>query len=632
MSTINQPDKSSLIFNDTSAISEGELAVSYTVTPLNQTSEPSQVMKVRGKLTRPGGHDDNGEPHHSQLIMSIAPKIISSAIDKDNVAAGALITIGEPHLSNEPAEPPYPNAAAGDQIQVSWGGAFVLSERLTQDQAEGKTPVVVHIDEATIREADDIGEEQRLAAPIALDAVSGSLDPELKTVRIDIPFDEFFAAGQAIQLFWNGTRPELTPYLPQLPLRPITSSEITAGEPLRHYVSGATHLPPINGGELELYYKLLVEDPVLGTMNRVNQTHAIRESIHAEILQIGEPRLGLPEPKVDGVADGALPADTNGTNLTMEYRGTAKGDEVTYHWIGSNTGEASDSVILSSFTAGQPLQFPIKAELIKANEDGTVSASYSIKRATGETSYSDAFEFRVGSAMDLIAPAIMEASGDTLYPLAAKDALTVVVPHYIGMQATDMYTVTWDGTPDRGSQTTILRTVGTVGPKTIELNKTSAVAYNYGQKVRVYYEIYRKNTQTTSESLNLTVQKITNGDVQLPSPIIDGNLGSELDVTNLPPMSELRVAGWPFITHMQRMWLHYYEEDNATPFHTHYNGTQLSDGELDGVQTNTPGSKLKALANGTKLRVEFKVSIDGSTDESTAVTFPVRNYIVKNPV
>jgi YVTN family beta-propeller protein len=141
---------------------------------------------------------------------------------------------------------------------------------------------------------------------------------------------------------------------------------------------------------------LLIEDSVFNQMDRFQQTRAIRESKHADILQIGEARKELPEPTVDGVVDSVLPPDTNGTNLIVGYLKTVKGDEVIYHWEGSKTGMYSDSLKLNDFTAGQPVPFTIKAELIKGNEGGTVKASYELKRAAGGTSYSDTLEFSVG--------------------------------------------------------------------------------------------------------------------------------------------------------------------------------------------------------------------------------------------
>ncbi|MCU7248045.1 RCC1 domain-containing protein [Pseudomonas koreensis] len=521
-------------------ISEGRHAMSYIVKRLGQVVEPSQVLEVMVKLTRPAGHDDNDEPGHSKLVMRLPPEIVEGGIDKDNVADGVDITIEL-----------YPNVHVGDVIQVSWGGVFVLSSPLTQDQVDGKTPIVVHIDEATIREAGDsddvgvavafevydmvdnrsedwspaqrvivvvdatrliapllkearnnvlnldelasadgtaqiwvmaggqfkvgdrpvirvkgspvegvpidvefsgeplisvpttaeipiandvlrqlaksqmalsyrlekadgsaalhsktqfisvIGEVEQLAAPSALEAVSGALDPALARVRVEIPFDKSFTSDGVLKLFWLGTGPDLIPYLPDLPLRPITNGEIGAGKPLVIEVSGE-HLAPINGGKLELYYQYLTDDTVLSTLNRVNATHAVRESIHADELRVGEPRLELPQPEVAGVLNGALPADTAGTTLKVTYLGTVKDDEVVYEWVGSQTGTATDSIRLNSLTAAKPVLFNIDATLIKGNEGGEVSASYFIKRAAGGTSYSNPLEFVVGEvASDL---------------------------------------------------------------------------------------------------------------------------------------------------------------------------------------------------------------------------------------
>ncbi|TFB35508.1 hypothetical protein [Pseudomonas sp. F01002] len=548
--TVDQQEKDTelTLFIPAARIADGVHHVSYSVTRLGSTPEPSEVMKVYVKLTRPGGQDQNGDtPGHSELHMTIPKEILDGGIDKDNVTAGVPITIQ-----------PYPNMALGDVIQVTWGGKFVLSEPLTEAQVKdpANNPIVVLVDEATIRAAGDsdssglavafevydmvenrsedwcaeqrvvvgvdqtrltapivkdaqnnvldvdklgdkdataqilavdnnfklgdiifvrvrgtpvegapvdleiqgepltnvpsipelkvpnavlkqlaktqvvfsyrlkktdgsadlqskgqfvrvIGEIQRLKAPIAEDAQQGSIDPELPRTRIEIPFDKSFAAGQAIKLFWLGTRPDFGTYLPDLGLRPISNGEIEAGESLFITVAGE-HLTPIKGGTLELYYQLLIEDTLLATFNRVNATHAIRESLHLTPLQVGEPRLELPEPEVEGVVDGVLPPDRPGTTLTVKYLNTVKDDVVTYEWVGSKTGTATDWVKLSSFTAGKPVPFSIKAELIKGNEGGTVKASYFIDRAVGGTSFSNALTFGVGAALELKPASVKE--------------------------------------------------------------------------------------------------------------------------------------------------------------------------------------------------------------------------------
>ncbi|MGY1889319.1 carbohydrate binding domain-containing protein [Pseudomonas sp. SDT291_1_S447] len=570
------------MFVEARHITEDTYTLSYSVTRLGGVAEDSLETQVLVKLTRPGGEDHSEEPGHPNLVMTIPEEILKGGIDEDNVASGVPITIGKPD-----DKPPYPFAAAGDVIRVSWGGVFVLSAPLTQAQADGTESIIVKIDAATIRNAGDsddsglavvfevydlvdnrssdwsveqrvlvavdktrlvapllkeaqnnvldvdklgdadgtaqvwvsgasfkvgdipilkirgtpqegppvdievpgdplvsvptthetkidnrilrqlaksqialsyrlekadgsadlpaktqfisvIGEVQRLEAPVALDAKQGALDPLLPQVRIEVPFDASFAAGQVINLFWLGTRPDLEAYLPTLPPRLITQGDYDAKEPLLIIVD-KKHLTPIIGGKLELYYQLLIEDSVFNQMDRFQQTRAIRESKHADILQIGEARKELPEPTVDGVVDGVLPADTSSTTLTVNYLKTLKDDIVTRFWEGSITGVNNDWVKLSAITAGKPVPFTIKAELIKGNEGGTVKAYYQIERAAGGTSYSDTLEFSV-AVTQTVAPTIANIT----------DANGIVAPN--GTTLETSVTVTGDASPDQTVQ------------------------------------------------------------------------------------------------------------------------------------------------------------------------------------
>ncbi|PNG43653.1 hypothetical protein A1354_21730 [Pseudomonas asplenii] len=755
---------------------DGRFAVSYVVKPLGGTDQASEVMQVLVKLTRPGGHDDNGDGGHSKLIMTIPKEIVDGGIDKDNVAAGVPISIGKAD-----GTPPYPFAAAGDVCRLSWGGIFVFSTALTQEQAEGKAPIIITITEAIIREAGDtdfpgmavafevydkvlnrsedwspeqrvvvavdatrldapllkeaknnelnldalagkpgtaqvvanpprfelgdiiivrlkgtpsegapidlevaskpldnlpsvvelelpnaalmqlatktfslscsvkkadspphlhsksqfisaIGEVQRLAAPIMRDAVSGALDPALPQVRVEIPFDKSFAEGQVLKIFMLGTTPGLKPYLPDLPTRLITRNDIVAAQPLLYNIDGK-HLAPVNGGKAEFYYQQLIAETVLATLNPYEATRAIRESIHTEILQVGEARLELPEPEVAGVENGVLPADTAGTTLTVVYTETVKGDEVFMFWHGSITGEYTDSIKLNEFTAGQPVPFPIGAELIKGNEGGSVIARYEIKRAAGGTSYAEPLKFDVGVALDLTAPSIKEApNGTSLDPFAGKDTLTAVVD-YVGMLLDDEIIVTFSGapgTPEGGSHITDPWTVRTLGPQDIPLDNT-VIAFNLGQSVTVSYTVARgSDDPKDSKTRTLEVLPIINEDNRLPDPVINGITSAELDVTTLPGQPRTRIAAWLLLALKQTLWLRYFVEGNPTPISTTYNGAVIPpDGVPGGMQPYTPMAELNNLADGAKLRIEFKVGFDGSTDESKAVVFPSRVYTVK---
>ncbi|WP_185053965.1 hypothetical protein [Pseudomonas moraviensis] len=400
------------------------------------------------------------------------------------------------------------------------------------------------------------------------------------------------------------------------------------------------HLTPIIGKELELYYQLLIEDSVLGTMSKLNQTHAIRESIHADILQIGKPRQELPEPAVDGVVSGVLPSDTNGTTLTVNYLKTVKGDIVTRVWEGSITGVNSDRVELTSFTAGQPVAFPIKAELIKGNEGGTVKAYYDIKRAAGGTSYSDTLAFSVGVALDLKEPKIKQAPNDTsLDPLEAQNALTSVI-NYDGMLVGDKIIVRLTGapgTPAAGSHTTEPWPVTTVGPQEIPL-AVSVLAFNLAKSITLDYTVTR-GTQDPKESRTraLAVSPIAQSD--LPGPLIvqasEQGEGPELDVSQLTTNATLRANSYPHIALRQYVWLKAkgtlkgggdYSKTFWQPPASQTNATWID----QGFYTHTfPLPDLQSLEDGRDLELEFKAGFGGSQVETEAVTFALRTYRIK---
>jgi hypothetical protein len=759
---------------------DGRFAVSYVVKPLGGTDQPSDVMQVLVKLTRPGGD--------SPLIMIIPQAILDGGIDKDNVADGVPITIG---IAD--GTPPYSNAAAGDVCRVSWGGIYVFSDPLTQEQAEGKAPIIITIIEAVIREAGDadfpgvavvfevydivfnrsedwsaeqrvvvavdttrlvapllketqnnvldvdkladadgtvqviatdtskfkvgdevfirikgtpvegppidwepsagvklesvpsvmettapnavlrqlaksqitlsyrlkkadgsadlrsksqfiraIGEVQRLAAPKVLDENSGALDPALDKIRLEIPFDKSFAEGQALKIFMLGTTPGLEPYLPDLALRPITHNEIVAGLPLAYSIDGK-HLAPVNGGTVEFYYQQWLPDAVLATLDLFEATRAVRESIHTDILRVGEPRLELPEPEVAGVVNGVLPADTAGTTATVTYTKTFKNDEAFMFWLGWRTGEYSDSIKLNEFTAGQRVPFPISAAMIKGNEGGTVEARYHIVRAAGGTSYSDTLTFSVGVALDLQAPKIKEAPNDTnLDPLDALSALTAVADS-VGLLLGDTIIVTWTGAPGSlpaGSHTTAPWTVTTLGRQEIPL-VVSVIPFNLVKSITLSCTVTRGN-QEPKESPPRTLAVLQlRVDLSHSPKIIqaaDGGDGTELDVSTLTGPATLRGGFWPHIANGQRVWMSVkgikkdgteYKRVVWTGPNNAVNGTWISQKYLDATVSLVDMQSLKNLS---QLLVTFMTTLDRSTDESQALSFPVRTYTVKNLV
>ncbi|ROO12065.1 hypothetical protein BK673_07035 [Pseudomonas fluorescens] len=756
---------------------DGRFAVSYVVKPLGGTDQPSDVMQVLVKLTRPGGD--------SPLIMIIPQAILDGGIDKDNVADGVPITIGKAD-----GTPPYSNAAAGDVCRVSWGGIYVFSDPLTQEQAEGKAPIIITIIEAVIREAGDadfpgvavvfevydivfnrsedwsaeqrvvvavdatrlvapllketqnnvldvdklgdadgtvqviatdtskfkvgdevfirikgtpvegppidwepsagvklesvpsvmettapnavlrqlaksqitlsyrlekadgsadlrsksqfiraIGEVQRLAAPKVLDENSGALDPALDKIRLEIPFDKSFAEGQALKIFMLGTTPGLEPYLPDLALRPITHNEIVAGLPLAYSIDGK-HLATVNGGTVEFYYQQWLPDAVLATLDLFEATRAVRESIHTDILRVGEPRLELPEPEVAGVVNGVLPADTAGTTATVTYTKTVSGDEVFMFWLGSITDEYADSIKLNEFTAGQRVPFPIPAAVIKGNEGGTVEARYHIVRAAGGTSYSDTLTFSVGVALEnpLPLPQMPQTTGTgasvTLAPLDAQTGARVVVT-FTGMNETHSIKLVMTGTPGAGSPD-IPAKPGVISGGVEFLIPAEAIAANIGNTAQTFtleYEVTTGTGEIPSETLTVTVTPLPAAELDKLN-IVEAE-GDELDLSKVTAGATFRAGVWAFIKSGQPVWAELKGKTAQGAAHdraiwtvpgSSVNQTWINAGKFDRA---VPFSYLKVLGHDTYLEIVFKVALTLSQVEEEAIAGPVKRYRVK---
>ncbi|WP_460372085.1 hypothetical protein ACOYXF_10680 [Pseudomonas sp. Tul1A2] len=757
---------------------DGRFAVSYVVKPLGGTDQASEVMQVLVKLTRPGGRDDNDDGGHSKLIMTIPKEIVEGGIDKDNVAAGVPISIGKAD-----GTPPYPFAAAGDVCRLSWGGIFVFSTALTQDQAEGKAPIIITITEAIIREAGDaetsgvavvfevydcvfnrsedwsaeqrivvavdatrlgapllketvnnvldvdklgdadgtvqiiatdtskftvgdipyirikgtpvegppidlevegaalksvpsvtddkvpnavlrqlaksqitlsyrlekadaspdlrskgqfisaIGEVQRLAAPKMLDENSGALDPALPQVRVKIPFDKSFAEGQVLKIFMLGTTPGLKPYLPDLPSRPITHNDIVAAQPLLYNIDGK-HLAPVNGGKAEFYYQQLIAETVLATLDTYEATRAIRESIHTAILQVGEARLELPQPKVAGVVDGVLPADTAGTTLTVPYTETVKGDEVFMFWHGSITGEYTDSIKLNEFTAGQPVPFPIGAELIKGNEGGSVIARYEIKRAAGGTSYAEPLKFDVGVAFELKPPQLLKSTQGVFDPMDNVSGAIGRI-EVRGHRAGDTVRLIVKGAAGDGSPTLPAKAPDANGVADFTLN-IAFITANLGRDIVLGCELIREGRSTPGPDQPFKILKLSQRALTTKPWIVQAGNDTHLDVSTLTTNLECRMGDWPFIKSGQPVWLAVQgTNNNGSPFLKllwKVPGAAVNPTWISQRYYSAPPlalSDVRNLKDGSTLTLTFKVGSDLSQVEDEATVAPLRIYTIK---
>jgi YVTN family beta-propeller protein len=257
-----------------------------------------------------------------------------------------------------------------------------------------------------------IGEATRLAAPIALDAISGALNPNAPEYRIRIPYDLLITPDNAIELKLFGTRSDLTIYDPELDWYFPSQDEADDPEGFIITVAGE-HGKTLEGGTLRLSYNLLTDED--GTITR-------RASLHASLLNVGEAQRELVKPIVLGEKDGALePKDLPGgvSKITAPRPvavPTEPYDIVKFFWIVEGNEPVTDSKVLNTLSKDKDVNFPLNAAFvaqhIEPNRGKKVKVNYEIFRAASNTtSYSNDLEFTVGQPVALDPPTIDSVTG-----------------------------------------------------------------------------------------------------------------------------------------------------------------------------------------------------------------------------
>ncbi len=235
------------------------------------------------------------------------------------------------------------------------------------------------------------------------------------------------------------------------------------------------------------------------------------------------------------------------------------------------------------------------------------------------------------AAPDLVAPIIKQAPGNSLDPLAAKDALTALA-FDPSIQLDDIIVVTWTGapgTPADGSYTSPPHVVKVLGTQEIAVDN-KVLAYSFGGNVTVKYSKTTGSATRDSLPLILSVQDIADADPRLPTPTIDRVTGDELDPADLLATDHTRTTAWPLIALGQRIWLTYREikRDGSTGIvEEAYKGKEVTAEDLGGIRHPVPLDKLLMLEDESTLEIEVKVSFDKT--ESVYKSLPKKVYTIK---
>jgi hypothetical protein len=129
-----------------------------------------------------------------------------------------------------------------------------------------------------------------------------------------------------------------------------------------------------------------------------------------------------------------------------------------------------------------------------------------------------------------------------------------------------------------------------------------------------------------SPDLTLVINSIAKNDPRLPTPNIAGETGVVLETNELESNARILSAKWPLQKPGQPLWITCEGSDkNGNPVTEVVRSGEPND-STTGLSVTAPVDWLKALKDGTDLRVKCAFSLDGGTDGNAAVPLLLRTY------
>ncbi|WP_426236625.1 hypothetical protein [Pseudomonas sp. TWP3-2] len=233
--------------------------------------------------------------------------------------------------------------------------------------------------------------------------------------------------------------------------------------------------------------------------------------------------------------------------------------------------------------------------------------------------------------LDLPAPTVQGQTGNNFTP--TQQDVKVLVPLGTLLPTDNMY-VTWKGaisTP-AASFTSPKRLVS-AGLEVVV--PRSVLAYSLSKVVEVIYVIERNGVSTTSKPLLLNILPLP-VTALIPPKILEADANNVLDVTALGASNAtIHALLFTLIEDYQPCWLSVEGKKSDGTAHKldlwkglpwRVNPTWLTQGFWPQALANT---FLKQLGDGTQLTIKFKVSMNKSNVEATALVFPDRVYKIR---
>ncbi|WP_336346948.1 hypothetical protein [Pseudomonas monsensis] len=303
-------------------------------------------------------------------------------------------------------------------------------------------------------------------------------------------------------------------------------------------------------------------------------------------------------------------------------------DRIRVTYTASSPNETVVSHTVEAEVGRIPFTYKLMVPNAKVIAGSVVRAKYELLRNGNvfATSKNAVAEVTGSEVIELLPPVLLKPAVSPIDALAYPQGVTIRV-EYLGALPGDKARLVEVNPPAGAPQFPLVPFNN--NKRTNTVLSLAFLTARHGKEIRLRWNLNRDNAQKgKSPDLNLSVSKINEGDTRLPTPVIDGKTGNELDVALLQPTAQLTVATWPHVEG-ERLWLQYEGKDNQDQTVTFDDLRGEVGVGASGLSRAVPLDWLKDLKDGSELKVTLKVNFDGVANAATAVGFPVRRYSVR---
>ncbi|MGY2136349.1 hypothetical protein ACW9I8_07010 [Pseudomonas reactans] len=171
---------------------------------------------------------------------------------------------------------------------------------------------------------------------------------------------------------------------------------------------------------------------------------------------------------------------------------------------------------------------------------------------------------------------------------------------------------------------------GLVGGTVVFAITTEILARSVNSRIQLRYSVLRNGNTIKSDVQTVNVGTIS---TNLPAPTLNGRAGGVLDLAQFTGDALASVGKWPLSaagTYAQMVWLICTSPDATDPLYVLSNYAINAAEQANGL-LNIPVSRawLQSLKYDSAVTVTCKVTYDGSSVESRAITFPLAHFTVR---